>query len=234
MAVRKPVSSSPPLREEPKRLKQADGCELAFGWRFRARAPERGANHAKQSGRFLGDFIAGEEQGFAQPSLEEFNMSPRIRARVPLAIASFTLGLVLSACGDDDLTGPGNQDVVGQWSYVITDAVGGGFTCDVTGITLTFTRSGETMEGTILAVGTDNLICVGSGGTQSTDFNGEGELEGVTVNGNIVAFTIPSLHGDWDSTGTLNGDSMDGNVTIRQRFGETTVVLNGTWEAIRN
>jgi hypothetical protein len=45
---------------------------------------------------------------------------------------------------------------------------------------------------------------------------------------------IPSLHGDWDSTGTVNGDSMDGNVTIRTRFGETTVALNGTWEATRN
>lgn len=141
--------------------------------------------------------------------------------------------LIITACGDDDPTGPGNQDIVGEWSYVFTDVVGGGFTCSVTGITLTFTRSGDTVEGTIVAVGTDNLTCVGSGGTQSSDFTGEGELEDLTVNGSNVAFTIPTFHGDWDSTGTLNGNSMAGDAVIPLDFG-STIVLNGPWQATRN
>lgn len=147
--------------------------------------------------------------------------------------ATLATALVVTACGDDDPTDPGNQDIVGEWSYAFTDVVGGGFTCSVTGITVKFTRSGESVEGTIVAVGTDNLTCVGSGGTQSSDFTGEGDLENVTFNGSNVAFTIPTGHGDWDNTGTVNGDAMGGNAVIPLDFG-STIVLNGTWEATRN
>jgi hypothetical protein len=148
--------------------------------------------------------------------------------------AILATAVIVTGCGDDEPTGPDPADVVGQWSYVITDAVGGGFTCSVTGITLTFNRIGEIVDGTILAVGDDNLTCVGSGGTQANDFNGEGNLEDVAVNGSNVGFTIPTFHGPWESTGTVNGNSMGGNVVMPLEFSASTIVMNGTWSATRN
>jgi hypothetical protein len=169
-------------------------------------------------------------------------MPGQIRARARFAIASFTLALALSACGDDDPTDPGNQDIVGQWSYVITDATGGGSSCDVTGVTLTITRAGQELSGTIAAAGTNNGTCTqaGTGATAQITFNGTGPLENVALNGNSVAFTIPraftspQLFGDWVSTGTLSGNSMSGDAAIVLRINGTVTDLDGTWTATRN
>lgn len=171
-----------------------------------------------------------------------------IRARARFAIASFTLALALSACGDDDPTGPngGNADLVGEWDYVISDATGVGVNgvCSLSSITLTFTNNG-TLAGTATANGDDNLVCV-SGSTTTRTVSGTSSLQNLTVNGSSIEFELRDLSSaalssavPIVSTGSVTGNasSMGGTVTFTMRFsssgGVVTRPMTGSWTATR-
>jgi hypothetical protein len=153
-----------------------------------------------------------------------------------------SLALTVGACGDDDPTGPGGDaDLVGTWDYSITAAGGAGFssTCDVEDMTLTFTRSGEALQGTVTAGGDDSMVC---GGTTLRDVNGTSPLEDITVDGSGVGFEFRGLSSPAMSaltpvvsTGTVsgNGNSMSGTVTFALLFPGTTLPVTGQWTATR-
>ena len=145
---------------------------------------------------------------------------------VALAAAPFAIG-----CGDDPAA-PATDPLIGSWAYQVA-AAGGGYTCDVTSISLTFQRSGSIHSGTIAATGTDNLVCTSQSGTQSSAFNGTAPLGDVTLEGNNVAFVIGSLAGDWTHSGSVNGATMSGSGTILLNISGSVVTLTGDWSAQR-
>lgn len=74
-----------------------------------------------------------------------------------IRLALPVVALALGACGgDDDPTGPVNTDLAGDWTYEV-NGTGGGRTCEVTDITLSFVENGGALEGTVTGGGSGTV-----------------------------------------------------------------------------
>ena len=153
-----------------------------------------------------------------------------MRTRVPFAVAYFlTLGSLLACSGDSTMgpDGPSTAQVGGVWTYAASNVAGGGASCTVTNLRLTFVQSGTTFSGSY------------SGGTMTCAAEGEsatiGPFQGTVVNGTIdgnrVSFDLDTQ--DWHNSGTLSGSSMSGQVTVRIDLGDGPITLSGSWSAAR-
>lgn len=157
-----------------------------------------------------------------------------IRARARFAIASFTLGLALSACGDDDPTGPVDVDIVGIWVMDVTGTASTGRTCTISDIVLVFVRNNNVVEGIMEGGGAGTVVCPPS---SPGSFSGSLELDDVVEDGRNVQFTLPDAMGTWSVSGTFtgNGNSMSGDVTFYLRFSSSGILeFNGSWTATRS
>jgi hypothetical protein len=140
---------------------------------------------------------------------------------------ALVLAAALVACGGDS-TGPKTPSVEGSWHYAMTNLTGGGFSCNSSGTTLTFTQDGTTFSGSY-AGGT--ITCFDGTDTYSGDF-GSGAVVTGTLSGQTVAYDFDTS--DWHNSGTVEGTSMNGTVTMRisDPSGSTTI-LHGTWAAAK-
>jgi hypothetical protein len=141
--------------------------------------------------------------------------------------------LFLPACGGDGTTaplGPQHADVEGVWSYDanMTGTLSGfALTCSLAGRTMTLIQTGATFSGT---VSSGTLTCSAGGATISDPF-GTGIVNNGQVDGNSVQFDfgVP----DWRHTGTVNGGSMSGSVTLVAELTDEVVIVTGPWAAAR-
>lgn len=156
-----------------------------------------------------------------------------IRARARFAIASFTLALALSACGDDDPTGPVDVDIVGDWVMDVTGTDSAGLTCQISDITLSFVRNNNVVEGIMVGGGAGTIVCAGVSGTNS--LSGSPALEDLVENGQNVEFTAAWASGTWLVSGAFTGnDSVSGDVTFYLTFTSGLLEFNGSWTATRS
>lgn len=140
------------------------------------------------------------------------------------------LALVLAAaCGGDSTTGPNQQtNVGGRWLYTATNVAGSGVSCNLSNVSMTLTQTGSTFTGTVASG--SNLSCTGPGGSINESLGNDVIANGV-VTGNSIQFDIGTQ--DLHNTGTVSGNSMSGNITIRIVAGATTINLAGTFSAVR-
>jgi hypothetical protein len=139
---------------------------------------------------------------------------------------SFAL-LLAAACGGDSSTGPGAPNVTGSWSYNVSNIVGADVSCNVAGSSLDLTQTGSTFTGTASG---GSITCFGSTGSFNDNLDNDPVANGV-VSGNNVAFDIGTS--DAHNAGTISGGTMNGTLTLRVTVGTTTVVLTGTFTAVR-
>ena len=137
------------------------------------------------------------------------------------------LALTLPACSGDDLSGPVAPTVDGQWSYSASNISGSGVACDVSNMTMQLAQSGTTFSG-VSAGGI--LTCRAGGQSESGAFGGDIVANG-RIDGNSVSWDLGTS--DVHHTGTISGNSMSGQVTIRLDVGGGDVVLAGNWSAVR-
>jgi hypothetical protein len=138
----------------------------------------------------------------------------------PLAIT------FLAACGGDT-SGPGNN-VTGSWLYSVSNLTSGSLTCSSSGTTLSITQSSSSFSGSY-AGGT--LTCLTPSGSSSVAIGGGAVVSG-SISGSNVSFDLDT--GDWHNTGTINGGSMSGTVTVQLVISGTTYVLSGNFGAARS
>ena len=154
-----------------------------------------------------------------------------------LTIARLVLvgsALGLAGCGgDDDPAGPINTDVVGEWAFQATGTSSSGTSCSLTGMVLTFTRTGNTLDGTASGDPNGAIACT-PGGTDS--FPGTAGLISAEQNGQNVEFAFNSVGGPWNMLGAVqsNGNTMNGSVTFPVNFNSGVEQFTGTWSATRN
>ena len=149
-------------------------------------------------------------------------------------IAVVAAALSTAGCGgDDDPTGPNNSDIDGQWTFQATGTDDTGRTCVVSDVTISITRNGSDLDGTMTGGGSNTIAC-NPGST--TAFNGSSPLESIAQSGQNVEFTFQSSSGTWTVTGSLsgNGNTMNGAVTFFLTFSASGVKqFSGTWTATR-
>lgn len=141
----------------------------------------------------------------------------------------------LAACGDGGLTGPFvPPELAGQWAWRVTGATGSGVSCDVTGVTLTFTGPNTALTGSFVAAGGQNVACIVAGQNTFTSFTGTTVLTALSLTGAAITFSFTATSGLWVSTGNVTGaDTMGGTATIRLTASGTTYELTGPWTATR-
>lgn len=139
----------------------------------------------------------------------------------------------LAACGDDDMTGPVDADIVGDWSYTISNARSpAGSTCGLTGFILSFGREDSSLSG-VVRVNNGSLDCGPDGGTDLDD--GIVALQAITASGGSVSFDFDGAQGPVHSTGTFTSDNaMSGRVTLTLTNDvDGAQVFTGDWRATR-
>jgi hypothetical protein len=134
---------------------------------------------------------------------------------------------LLVSVGCSDSSGPKNADVSGSWTYNATNLQGGGLSCNASGTSMTFTQLGATFSGTYSG---GSISCTGAGGSATLPV-GTGVVAGGTVSGSSVVFNFDTQ--DWANTGTLSGATIAGTVVIRVVSGTTSVVLTGSFSAVK-
>ena len=151
--------------------------------------------------------------------------------------AMIALVVAIGACGDDSdstlnnvplNTSPLVNTVSGLWIYA-ADLAGSGFSCRIRGVTLSVTQSGTNLTGSTPSVAT--VTCSGQGRTFTQSAVSGQVIANAVRNGNSVTFDI-STH-DFHNVGTLSGDFISGTVTLRLLVGSSTIVLTGTFTALR-
>lgn len=152
-----------------------------------------------------------------------------------IRLALTVVALALGACGGDDApTGPVNTDLAGDWTYEVS-GTGGGGTCDVTDMTLSFVSNGGTLEGTVTGGGSGTIVC-SPGGIGNANFS-NAPLTDIVQNGEDVEFRFEITSGVYHSSGRLTdgGNSMSGAVTFFVEFTSSgKVEFEGSWTAVRN
>jgi hypothetical protein len=136
--------------------------------------------------------------------------------------------LAIVSCGGGDVSGPTNANIAGSWTYTMTNLAGGGLTCFSSGTTMTFSQSGATFTGTYSG---GTLSCSAPGFGPVSQTIGNGTIATGTVNINSVSFDLDTS--DWRNTGTVSGNSISGTVVVRFTSGSTSVILNGSFAAIK-
>lgn len=160
-------------------------------------------------------------------------MSDRLSSRPRLRMAAILISAL--GCGGDDPTGPFvPTELAGQWSWTVSNATGSGVSCNVTGVTLTFTGPNTAITGSFVGAGGQNVSCVAGGQNSTSNFTGTAALTDLSLTGSAITFTFVSTSGPWVSTGNVTGpDTMTGSATIRLTSGGVVYPLTGTWTATR-
>lgn len=137
-------------------------------------------------------------------------------------IAVFVIG-----CSDDP-SGPQVAQIAGTWTYNASNIVGGGISCNISGVTLILTQSASTFSGTTTG---GHFSCSAPGvPTQSTNLGNDVIANG-TINGNAVVFDIATS--DIHHTGSISGNSISGVVVFRLESGNSTTTLTGQFSAVK-
>lgn len=147
----------------------------------------------------------------------------QIRSFIPI-LAAAALPLI-SACGGD-ATSPENT-LSGRWTYSVTGASGSGISCDISRVSMNLSQSGSTLTGTTSG---GLVTCSGGGKSISVDVGSDIIANG-HINGNSVQFDIGTegIH----NVGMFSGNSISGTVTIRLDESDTTLLLTGSFSAVR-
>jgi len=145
------------------------------------------------------------------------------------------IAVTMAACGDDGPTGPSaNFDIVGQWSWQVTNATASNATCTITGVTITFARNNGTLTGHRMATGGGNINCTVNGSPSTASYTTDDDLDNLVLSGEAIEFSFATTTGAWNMSGTITGDNtMAGTATIRLGTSGGTVVLTGPWTATR-
>jgi hypothetical protein len=160
--------------------------------------------------------------------------SPWARARA--GTLALIIALVTAACGDDGPTGPSDDfDIVGQWSWRVTNAQADNASCSVTGVTITFQRNDGTLTGHRVATGGGNVTCTVNGSDTTSNYTTNDDLDNLSLNGTDIAFSFATTGGTWEMSGAIeNDDTMGGTATIRLATTTGALALTGPWTATRN
>lgn len=160
----------------------------------------------------------------------------RLLACARTSTLALIIALVTAACGDDGPTGPSDDfDIVGQWSWRVTNAQADDASCSVTGVTITFQRSNGTLTGHRVATGGGNVTCTVNGSNSTSNYTTNDDLDGLSLNGTAIAFSFATTGGTWEMSGAIqDDDTMGGTATIRLATNIGTLVLTGPWTATRN
>ncbi|HET7251688.1 MAG TPA: hypothetical protein VFI79_17725 [Gemmatimonadales bacterium] len=128
--------------------------------------------------------------------------------------------LGILACGSDKAAGPA-ADLTGSWSGTETLS-GSGLSCAIS-LTMQLTQTGATFNGTY---SNGSVTCNGQSQTGIT-----GTIINGTVSGSKVTFDVddPGAH----QTGTVAGNTMNGNAHWTISTSSGSVSLAGTWSATR-
>ena len=149
-------------------------------------------------------------------------------------LSCLALGL-LTGCGSEGPTAPPAPPTVGGiWSYVapslLGDFLGSPLDCAYE-LEMDLVQSAMSFSGTYRNA---LLVCDLNGRTQPVD-GGSGVVVNGTIEGNSVRFDIDAE--DIQNTGTIDGDSMEGDVSIVLIVivspDTDTVVVRGRWSAVR-
>ena len=162
-------------------------------------------------------------------------MSGPFRARAYGAIVALIFGLTLSAC-DDGPSGPSEDfDIVGQWSWRVTNATASNASCSVTNVTLTFSRNDGILTGHRVATGGGNVTCTVDGTPTTSNYTSNDEIDNLTLVDTEINFTFATSSGTWQMSGDITtDDTMGGTATIRLESTAGTLVLTGPWTATRS
>jgi len=156
----------------------------------------------------------------------------RVRTLAVALVVGLTVGLN-SGCGGDSgagpmaPAGPSTPQIGGVWTYSASNVAGGGASCTVTNLRLTLVPTGTTFTGTYSG---GSMVCSGNGQTVTLG-PFQGTVANGTLNGTGVSFDLDTQ--DWRSTGSVNGSSMSGQVTVRVDLGQGAITLKGNWSAAR-
>jgi hypothetical protein len=137
----------------------------------------------------------------------------------PSRLVPFLLYGIL-ACGSDHAAGPA-ANLTGSWSGTETIS-GSGLSCSIS-LTMQLTQTGATFNGTY-SNGSVNCNGQSQTGITGTIING-------TLSGTVVTFDVddPGAH----HTGSVSGNTMNGNAHWTIPSGSGSVTLAGTWSATR-
>jgi hypothetical protein len=141
-----------------------------------------------------------------------------------LAILSL---LLVTACASD-ASGPQVTTLSGRWTYNATNVAGGGIACDIGNVTMNLNQVGSTFSGTVLG---GTISCRANGITFLNESLGDDVVLNGQTSGNAVSFDIGTT--DLHNTGTLSGNSMSGQLSIRINTGTQVVVLVGNFAAVQ-
>jgi hypothetical protein len=160
-------------------------------------------------------------------------MSDRLSYRPSLRLVAILVAAL--GCGGDDPTGPFvPTGLAGQWSWTVSNASGSGRSCNVSGVTLTFTGSNGALGGSFAGSGGQNVSCTVGGQNTLSNFGGGAALAALSLTGSAITFTFTTTAGDWISTGNVTGpNTMTGSASIRLPSGGVVNTLTGTWTATR-
>jgi hypothetical protein len=135
------------------------------------------------------------------------------------------------ACGGDDGTGPGFENVTGSWNLSITNMTGGGATCSTSSpVQISFQQNTTTLSGSFSGGGL--LNCTAPFGSFSAPISSGSVVNG-QINGNQVSFDLGSAA--FHQEGTVTGSSMGGTATWGFQSGSASTLgtLTGSWTATR-
>lgn len=138
------------------------------------------------------------------------------------------LALVLAAaCGGDSSTAV-NTNVTGTWAYTVSNVSTTGVSCSLSNVRLTLTQTGSTFTGSASAGGV--LTCSGFTGSSTTQLGGDVVANG-TISGSNISFDIGTS--DFHNAGTINGNSINGTVTLHINTGTQSLTATGSFTAVR-
>ncbi|MGH7472130.1 MAG: hypothetical protein ACRENP_29620 [Longimicrobiales bacterium] len=143
--------------------------------------------------------------------------------------AALAAGLCVAACGDNAFVSgvtSESSNVSGSWSYSASDVAGGGLSCNITGVTINLTQTQSTFSGTVIG---GHLRCLQSTTVVIDNPLANDVIANGRVTGSSVSFDIgtPDVH----HSGTMNGNSITGQLTIRADT--TGVPLTGRYTMAR-
>ncbi len=156
--------------------------------------------------------------------------------RNALAVAAAAM-FILAGCSSDSTgpTGPQTAQVGGLWTYNPSNLSGtlpggSGVTYFITDVALSLNQTGTTFTGNANG---GNIRAFVDGVVVKDGPRGNQVVVNGTVNGNNVSFDIETQA--WHHDGSVSGNSMSGTATVTADLGGTlgTVVLTGTWSAVR-
>jgi len=154
------------------------------------------------------------------------------RRKIPTLLSVLSLATTLAGCGGDSVTGLTEvTDLSGSWTYAAPNMTGTiqGFTvvCGFSNVPLTISQTGDTFTG---STNGGSFSCSIAGQSDGGVFGGR-----IIVNGEVddidVEFDFDGP--DWHHSGTIDGNSMSGQVTAIIELSTGSVVLRGGWSAAR-